>query len=107
MIRSDRGVPGFIDLNDLLGASDARPNKSLPLSQLEMVALHLTRPAAAAQRRRPDPLRIWRKASKSIRPGWQTAQREADLERLVDELSTEVRRLDEDLEMLLTAAATG
>jgi len=107
MIRSDRGVYGVIDLNDLLGASDARPNQSLPLSQLDMVALRLMRPTAAAHYRRPDPLRAWRTASKSIRPGWQTAQREADLERLVDELSSQVRRLDEDLEMLLTAAAAG
>ena len=107
MIRSDRGVPGCIDLNDLLGASDARPNQSLPLSQLDMVALRLSRPTAAAHQRRLDPLRGWQKAPKSIRPGWQTAQREADLERLVDELSSEVRRLDEDLEMLLTAASAG
>ncbi len=51
------------------------------------------------------PIAPWR--TRATPRGWQTARREADLERLVDELSAEVQRIDEDLDLLLSAATAG
>jgi hypothetical protein len=123
MILSDRGVCGVIDLNDLTDAADGPCREDSLLAQLDRAARRLSRPtayahAARAGRKVPaDPTTPEgrqptfgcdvRRPSTTGRPGWRTAQREADLERLVDELSAELRRLDEDLEWLLTSVAAG
>jgi len=124
MIRSDRGVRSVIDLNDLLGTADGPCGGAPPLAQLDLVAVRLARPVVSARSvqiglklvapgsplqrdRRPHHRFDSHRTSLCHRPGWKTAQREANLERLVDELSAEVQRLDEDLELLLSAVAAG
>ena len=128
MIRSDRGVCGVIDLNDLLDATEGRYGEGSPRARSTWSCFAYCgqwpprTPYGPAKDSLPAPppkgivdgIRVAirdafaRAIARAIaRAGKHGRTRQADLQCLVDELAAELQRLDEDLELLLTAVAAG